>query len=68
YKCITIDDDGQTSRTGVFAGGDVATGSATVILAMGAGRKAASAIDRFVFGGKSVGLVVDLNKHADKAD
>ncbi|MDR3226490.1 MAG: NADPH-dependent glutamate synthase [Prevotellaceae bacterium] len=48
YKCITIDDDGQTSRTGVFAGGDVATGSATVILAMGAGRKAANAIDRFL--------------------
>jgi len=37
-----------TSRPGVFAGGDVVTGSATVILAMGAGRKAADAIDRYL--------------------
>jgi glutamate synthase (NADPH/NADH) small chain len=48
YKCITVDEDGQTSLTGVFAGGDVATGSATVILAMGAGRKAANAIDKYL--------------------
>ena len=46
--CITADDDGVTSRTGVFAGGDAVTGAATVILAMGAGRKAAAAIDRYV--------------------
>lgn len=38
----------QTSRPGVFAGGDVVTGSATVILAMGAGRQAAAAIDRYL--------------------
>lgn len=37
-----------TSRPGVFAGGDVVTGSATVILAMGAGRKAAKAIDKYL--------------------
>lgn len=39
---------GVTSRPGVFAGGDIVTGSATVILAMGAGRKAARAIDSYL--------------------
>ena len=39
---------GQTSREGVFAGGDAVTGAATVILAMGAGKNAASAIDRYI--------------------
>ncbi|MBI5217997.1 MAG: NADPH-dependent glutamate synthase [Bacteroidia bacterium] len=39
---------GETSREGVYAGGDIVTGSATVILAMGAGRKAANAIDAYV--------------------
>ena len=38
----------RTSRKGVFAGGDIVTGSATVILAMGAGRKAARAIDEYL--------------------
>jgi glutamate synthase (NADPH/NADH) small chain len=37
-----------TSREGVFAGGDIVTGAATVILAMGAGKRAAYAIDRFL--------------------
>ncbi len=41
-------DDVVTSRPGVFAGGDAVTGAATVILAMGAGRKAAAAIDRYI--------------------
>jgi glutamate synthase (NADPH/NADH) small chain len=48
--CIVADDWGVTSRKGVFAGGDAVTGAATVILAMGAGRKAAVAIDRYVCG------------------
>lgn len=39
---------GQTSREGVFAGGDIVTGAATVILAMGAGKKAAKAIDEYI--------------------
>ncbi|MFH0865052.1 MAG: NADPH-dependent glutamate synthase [Bacteroidota bacterium] len=39
---------GETSREGVYAGGDIVTGAATVILAMGAGRKAANAIDTYV--------------------
>lgn len=39
---------GQTSKDGVFAGGDIVTGGATVILAMGAGRRAAAAIDEFL--------------------
>ena len=48
--CIVADEWGVTSRKGVFAGGDAVTGAATVILAMGAGRKAAAAIDRYVRG------------------
>ncbi|MBQ0084388.1 MAG: FAD-dependent oxidoreductase, partial [Clostridiales bacterium] len=39
---------GQTSREGVFAGGDAVTGAATVILAMGAGKNAAAAIDEYI--------------------
>ena len=39
---------GKTSKKGVFAGGDIVTGAATVILAMGAGKKAAQAIDAYL--------------------
>lgn len=46
--CIVADDEGRTSRAGVFAGGDAVTGAATVILAMGAGRKAAKAIHEYL--------------------
>ena len=46
--CLVADGDGVTTRPGVFAGGDAVTGAATVILAMGAGRKAAAAIDRYL--------------------
>ena len=46
--CITADERGATSREGVFAGGDAVTGAATVILAMGAGRTAARAIDEYI--------------------
>ena len=42
----------KTSRKGVFAGGDIVTGSATVILAMGAGRRAAKAIHEYLSVGK----------------
>jgi glutamate synthase (NADPH) small chain len=49
---ITIDPEtGATSKPGVYAGGDIVTGGATVISAMGAGRKAAKAIDEFVSNG-----------------
>lgn len=48
--CIVADDQGATSRPGVFAGGDAVTGAATVILAMGAGRKAAQAIHKYISG------------------
>jgi len=48
WKCIVADEHGQTKREGVFAGGDAVTGAATVILAMGAGRTAAKAIDAYV--------------------
>jgi glutamate synthase (NADPH/NADH) small chain len=44
------EDTGRTTREGVFAGGDIVTGSATVISAMGAGKKAAEAINRFLLG------------------
>src|SRR5699024_887180 len=46
-RCIVADENGQTSREGVFAGGDAVTGAATVILAMGAGKKAAASIDKY---------------------
>jgi glutamate synthase (NADPH/NADH) small chain len=42
----------KTSRKGVFAGGDIVTGGATVILAMGAGRRAAKAIDEYLVMGE----------------
>ncbi|WP_304719378.1 NADPH-dependent glutamate synthase [uncultured Alistipes sp.] len=48
--CITADAGGVTTRAGVFAGGDAVTGAATVILAMGAGRTAAKAIDEYIRG------------------
>ncbi len=45
---IVADDDGRTSMEGVFAGGDIVSGGATVILAMGAGRKSAAAISEYL--------------------
>ncbi len=45
---IVANDHGATSKPGVFAGGDIVTGSATVILAMGAGKRSAQAIDRWL--------------------
>ncbi|MDD4638335.1 MAG: NADPH-dependent glutamate synthase [Bacteroidales bacterium] len=50
WNCVVTDQDGTTTKPGVFAGGDAVTGAATVILAMGAGRKAAVAIDRYIRG------------------
>ena len=47
---IDTDEDGRTSIPGLFAGGDIATGAATVILAMGAGKRAARAIDEYIEG------------------
>lgn len=46
--CLVADANGATTRPGVFAGGDAVTGAATVILAMGAGRTAARAIDEYL--------------------
>ena len=45
---ITVDEHGQTSIPGVFAGGDIVRGGATVILAMGDGKRASAAIDRYL--------------------
>jgi glutamate synthase (NADPH/NADH) small chain len=43
---IVVDENGETTRENVYAGGDAVTGAATVILAMGAGKKAAASIDK----------------------
>lgn len=48
HGCFVADEVGQTSREGVFAGGDAVTGAATVILAMGAGKTAAKAMDEYI--------------------
>jgi len=45
---VESEDNGITSRDGIFAGGDAVTGAATVILAMGAGKGAAKAIDEYI--------------------
>lgn len=47
---IADENTGQTSKEGVFAGGDAVSGAATVILAMGAGKNAAAAMDRYIQG------------------
>ncbi|MEG0961648.1 MAG: NADPH-dependent glutamate synthase [Lachnospiraceae bacterium] len=50
-KCIVAEEEnGATSKPGVFAGGDAVTGAATVILAMGAGKAAAKGIDEYLLG------------------
>ena len=50
-KCIVAEEDnGQTSKEAVYAGGDAVTGAATVILAMGAGKAAAKGIDEYLSG------------------
>ena len=46
--CLSVNEDAMTTRDGVFAGGDAVTGSAPVIRAMGAGKKGAEAIDKFL--------------------
>lgn len=49
WKCIVADEaNGQTTKTGVYAGGDAVTGAATVILAMGAGKAGAKGIDEYL--------------------
>ena len=52
HGCFVCDESGLTSREGVYAGGDAVTGAATVILAMGAGKTAAHAMDEYI---KSLG-------------
>lgn len=54
WKCIVADENGQTSREGIFAGGDTVSGAATVILAMGAGKKSAEAIDKYIKSKKKI--------------
>ncbi len=46
--CLVVDENEMTSREGIYAGGDAVTGAATVISAMGAGKKAAAGIDAYL--------------------
>lgn len=46
--CLIVDDQEMTSREGIYAGGDAVTGAATVISAMGAGKKGAQSIDAYI--------------------
>ena len=47
--CLVVNEDtNMTTKEGVYAGGDAVTGAATVILAMGAGKKAANSIDAYI--------------------
>lgn len=48
HGCLVVNEDMLTTKEGVYAGGDAVTGAATVILAMGAGKKAAKAIDEYI--------------------
>lgn len=48
WGCLIADESGATTKPGVFAGGDAVTGAATVILAMGAGKKAAESIHDYI--------------------
>ena len=48
---VADEDTGATSKRGVYAGGDIVTGAATVIWAMGAGRRSAQAIHKFLTNG-----------------
>lgn len=48
WGCLVADDNMATTRDGIYAGGDAVTGAATVILAMGAGKKAAKSIDEYI--------------------
>jgi glutamate synthase (NADPH/NADH) small chain len=54
WGCFVVDENLQTTMMGVYAGGDAVTGAATVILAMGAGKKAAVEIDRYLKSRKAV--------------
>ncbi len=51
---LKVDENGQTNIPGIFAGGDIATGAATVILSMGAGKKAAKAINQYLMKNKRI--------------
>lgn len=48
YGCLIVNEEGLTSRDGVYAGGDAVTGAATVILAMGAGKTAAASMHKYI--------------------
>lgn len=53
HGTIIVDEDGRTNLKGVFAGGDIATGAATVISAMGAGKRAAKAMHNYLMDGEA---------------
>ncbi len=59
---IADEETGETSKKGVYAGGDIVIGAATVILAMGAGKKAARAIHKYIMGIKDTKDIGKTNK------
>jgi glutamate synthase (NADPH/NADH) small chain len=61
---LIVDDDGMTSVPGIFAGGDIVRGAATVILAMGDGKRAAHAIERYL---DSVAELLPTSAGSDQA-
>ena len=48
FRYLVVDEDGMTSVPGIFAGGDIVRGAATVILAMGDGKRSAHAIEKYL--------------------
>ena len=62
---VTDPETGKTSKPGVFAGGDVATGAATVILAMGAGKVAARNIHEYVMNGPDKKTAADIPRSSE---
>ena len=60
YGCIVASEQfGETTKVGVYAGGDAVTGAATVILAMGAGKKAAYGIHQYLQGKEKVAATIE---------
>jgi glutamate synthase (NADPH/NADH) small chain len=60
---IVVDENGMTNLPGVFAGGDIVRGSATVILAMGDGKRAAASIDKYLSGAAGTLPRMNTDKH-----
>ena len=64
WGTIAVDAEGRTSKKGVFAGGDISTGAATVILAMGDGKRAAKTMHKYLTGDSSWPSAEEFEKGA----